>query len=41
MSKEEWETMEDMEKVGCRGTHEDWNETGRCTSPIKVECWRK
>ena len=36
----EMETEVDMKKSGCGRKCEGWFENGRCTLPIKVECWR-
>ena len=34
------EAVEDMEKAGLGRMCESWFVKGRCTLPIKVECWR-
>ena len=41
MSKEEMEAERDMEELGRGRKCEGWFEMGRCTVPIKVECWHK
>ena len=33
------EAEEDMEEAGWGKKCESWFEKGRCTLPIKIECW--
>ena len=40
MSKEEREAVEGVENAGCGRKCEGWFEKGRCTLPMKEECWR-
>ena len=35
------DVKEGMKKAGCGRMCECWFENGRCTLPIKVECWYK
>ena len=36
---EDREAEEDVVKAGCGRKCEGWFEKGRCTFPIKVDCW--